>query len=85
MRLFFNRLYLSSKRSFMNPYIYGMAFILIALAVVSVAMPSHKSSAYIPVAVLNVDADEGTGEAVGELRAMGAVFVFSAVDREAQM
>ena len=85
MRLFFNRLYLSSKRSFMNPYIYGMAFILIALAVVSVAMPSHKSSAYIPVAVLNLDDNEDTEEAVEELCEMGSIFDFYEVDSEAQM
>ena len=69
----------------MNPYIYGMAFILIALAVVSVAMPSHKSSAYIPVAVLNLDDNEDTEEAVEELCEMGSIFDFYEVDSEAQM
>lgn len=85
MRIFLNRLYLSSKRSFMNPYIYGMAIILIALAVVSVVMPSNKSSAYIPVAILNLDDNEDTREVVDELCDMGSVFDFYEVDTEAEM
>lgn len=85
MRLFFNRLYLSSKRSFLNPYIYGMAFILIALAIVAVAMPSHKASAYIPVAILNLDDDEDTARAVEDLCEMGSIFDFYEVDSEVQM
>ena len=85
MKLFFNRLYLSSKRSFLNPYIYGMAFILIALAVVAVAIPEHKASAYIPVAVLNLDEDEDTAKAVEELCEMGSIFDFYEVDSEVQM
>ena len=85
MRLFFNRLRLSAKRSFLNPYIYGMAFILIALAVVSVAMPSQKSSAYIPVAILNLDEDSSTEAAVEELCGMGSIFDFYEVESESQM
>ena len=85
MRLFFNRLRLSAKRSFLNPYIYGMAFILIALAVVSVAMPSQKSSAYIPVAILNLDEDSSTEAAVEELCGMGSIFDFYEVESESLM
>lgn len=85
MRLFLNRLYLSSKRSFLNPYIYSMAFILIALAVVAVAIPSHKASAYIPVAILNLDDDEDTAKAVEELCELGSIFDFYEVESEVQM
>ena len=85
MKIFLNRLLLSAKRSFLNPYIYGMAFILIALAVVSVAMPANKSSAYIPVAILNLDDSEDTEAAVEALCDMGSVFEFYEVDSEAEM
>ena len=85
MRIFLNRLYLSSKRSFLNPYLYGMALILIALAVAAVAMPAQKASAYIPVAVLNLDEDEDTEAAVDDLCEMGSIFDFYEVDSEAQM
>ena len=85
MKIFLNRLLLSAKRSFLNPYIYGMAFILIALAVVSVAMPANKSSAYIPVAILNLDDSEDTAAAVEALCDMGSVFEFYEVESEAEM
>ena len=85
MRIFLNRLYLSLKRSFLNPYIYGMAFILIALAVVAVAMPSHKASAYIPVAILNLDDNEDTAQAVEDMCEMGSIFDFYEVDSETEM
>ena len=85
MKIFLNRLLLSAKRSFLNPYIYGMAFILIALAGVSVAMPANKSSAYIPVAILNLDDSEDTAAAVEALCDMGSVFEFYEVESEAEM
>lgn len=85
MRIFLNRLYLSSKRSFLNPYLYGMAFILIALAVVAVAMPETKSSAYIPVAILNLDDNEDTKAAVEDMCEMGSIFDFYEVETEAEM
>ena len=62
-----------------------MAFILIALAVVSVAMPSQKSSAYIPVAILNLDEYSSTEAAVEELCGMGSIFDFYEVESESQM
>lgn len=85
MRIFLNRLYLSSKRSFLNPYLYGMALILIALAVAAVAMPAHKSSAYIPVAVLNLDENEDTAAAVEDMCEMGSIFDFYEVESETEM
>lgn len=85
MRIFLNRLYLSSKRSFLNPYLYGMALILIALAVAAVAMPSQKSSAYIPVAILNLDDDEDTRAAVEDMCEMGSIFDFYEVETETEM
>ena len=85
MRIFLNRLYLSSKRSFLNPYLYGMAVILIALAIVAVAMPAQKSSAYIPVAILNLDDNEDTKAAVEDMCEMGSIFDFYEVETEAEM
>lgn len=85
MRIFLNRLCLSSKRSFLNPYMYGMALILIALAVVAVAMPAHKSSAYIPVAILNLDDNRDTEAAVEDLCEMGSIFDFYEVGTESEM
>ena len=85
MRIFLNRLYLSSKRSFLNPYLYGMALILIALAVSAVAMPEQKASAYIPVAILNLDDNEDTKAAVEDMCEMGSIFDFYEVETEAQM
>ena len=85
MKLFINRLLLSAKRGFLNPYIYGMAAILITLAIVSVAMPPNKSSAYIPVAILNLDDSEDTAQAVEDICDMASVFEFYEVDSEAEM
>lgn len=85
MKIFFNRLRLSMKRSFMNPYIYGMAVILIALALVMVFMPANESSAYIPVAILNLDDSEDTAQAVEDICEMGSVFEFYEVGSETEM
>lgn len=85
MKLFINRLLLSAKRSFLNPYIYGMAVILITLAVVAAVIPANKSSAYIPVAILNLDDSEETASAVEELCGMGSVFEFYEVESEGEM
>lgn len=85
MKLFLNRLRISSKRCFLNPYIYGMAVILIALAVLCVAIPEREASAYIPVSILNLDDSEDTEAAVDELCRMNSVFEFYEVDSEEQM
>ncbi len=85
MKLFFNRLRLSAKRSFLNPYIYGMAAILLALAITCVVVPPNESSAYIPVAILNLDDHEDTEAAVEEILEMGSVFEFYEVDSEEEM
>lgn len=85
MKLFINRLLISAKRCFINPYIYAMAAILIALAVLCVVIPDHQASAYIPVAILNMDDSEQTETAVDELCRMNSVFDFYEVDSEEQM
>ncbi|MBQ7274140.1 MAG: ABC transporter permease [Clostridiales bacterium] len=62
-----------------------MTFILTALAVVSVVVPSQSASAYIPVAILNLDDDEETEEVVDELCHMGSIFDFYEVYSEEEM
>ncbi|MBR1797477.1 MAG: ABC transporter permease [Clostridiales bacterium] len=85
MKLFLNRLYVCAKRSLKNPYVYGMAAIIIILAFLSAFMPAKESSAYIPVAILNLDDSEETSKAVDELCEMGSIFNFYEVETEDSM
>ena len=85
MKIILNRLYVSAKRSFKNPYVYFMAAILLILGIVSFVMPPKESSAYIPVAILNLDDSPRTKEAVEDLCDMTSIFHFYEVDNEAQM
>ena len=85
MKIILNRLYVSAKRSFKNPYVYFMAAIILLLGIVAFVMPPKEASAYIPVAVLNNDDSPRTADALEELTDMTSIFHFYEVDSEAQM
>jgi len=80
-----NRLVVMLKRSFLSPYIYVMAFILLSLSVVSVIIPESEASAYIPVAVLNLDDSDETALAVETLCDKTSVFSFYEVSGEEEL
>ncbi|MCQ2516526.1 MAG: ABC transporter permease [Saccharofermentans sp.] len=73
------------KRSLFNPYIYVMAVILLALSIVSIIIPDNKASAYIPVALLNLDESEETITVVDNLCDKNSVFTFYEVDSEEEL
>jgi hypothetical protein len=85
MKLFFNRLFVLSKRSLINPAMYVMSFILIVLALLVIFVPEKETSVYIPVAVLNKDDSEDTEEIVDKLCTMNSVFTFYEVESEDEL
>lgn len=80
-----NRLLVMIKRSLLSPYIYVMAFILLSLSIVSVIIPENKASAYIPVAILNLDDSDETEQVVDDLCDKTSVFTFYEVDDEEEL
>ncbi len=80
-----NRLFVMIKRSLLSPYIYVMAFILLSMSIVSIIIPDSKASAYIPVAVLNLDESDETAQVVDNLCDKNSVFTFYEVDSEEEL
>ena len=80
-----NRLLVMIKRSLLSPYIYVMALILLGLALASVIIPDSKASAYIPVAILNLDESDETISVVDNLCDSNSVFTFYEVDSEEEL
>ena len=85
MMLLLNRLLVSFKRCVRSPYTAVMAGIMILLSSISFLMPSSKSSAYIPVAILNLDGSREASSAVQNLRDSESVFSFYEVESEDEM
>lgn len=85
MKLFLNRLLVSFKRSLISPYVYILASVLIALALVSALMPEKKSSAYIPIAILNLDESVVSSMMIEDLQDVPSVFTFYEVDSEEEL
>lgn len=71
-----NRILVMIKRSLINPYIYVMALILMSLAIASVVIPESKASAYIPVAILNLDESDEVISSIGQLCNSNSAFEF---------
>ncbi|MBR3278653.1 MAG: ABC transporter permease [Lachnospiraceae bacterium] len=85
MRLFFNRLAVLTKRSFINPAMYVMAGVILLMTLLVILVPEKETSVYIPVALLNKDNSPETEEIVDSLCSRNSIFHFYEIDDEDEL